>query len=83
MAPLVGDEVVHDLPNLGLFDPRPDGLEAGDHPFVDLDLLEDVLMKPHGGTHIHVRGDGSGPRFDVNEGLAEGCVLPAVVEDGP
>ncbi len=82
MAPLVGEEVIHDLPDPGLLDSLPDGLEAGDHTLLDPDVLADVPVEPHSGTHVHVEDDGSGPCLEVEEGLAEGSVLPAVVEDG-
>jgi len=38
-------------------------------------------VEPHSSAHVHVEGDGGGPRLHVEEGLTEGGVLPAAVED--
>ncbi len=65
VAPLIGEEGAHDLPDPGLLDP---------------DVLEDVLMAPHGGAHVHVESDRGDPCLNINESRAEGRVLPAVME---
>ncbi len=80
VAPLVGEEVIQGLPDPGLLDPLPDGLEAGDHPLLDPDVLEDVLVEPHCGAHVHVESDRGDPCLNIDESRAEGRMLPAVMK---
>jgi hypothetical protein len=45
-------------------------------------VLLDGLVELEGSSHVDVQGDGSRPGLDVDEGLAEGRVLQAVVDNG-
>ncbi len=61
VAPLVGEEVAHDLPDPGLLDP---------------DVLEDVLMEPHGGAMSTSRVTGATPAStSMRAGQRAACFL--------
>jgi hypothetical protein len=45
-------------------------------------VLPDLLVETDGGRHVGVQGQRGGAGLDVDEGLAEGGVLLAVVDDG-
>ena len=82
VAPLVGEDVAEDGLHPVVLHLFHHVLQALDHLILDPCVLPDGLVELDGGRHVGVQGHRGCTGFDVDEGLAEGGVLPAVVDDG-
>ena len=82
VALLVLEHVIEDGPDPVVKGLVQDVFQASDHVLLGPDVLLDGLVKFEGGGHVDVQGSGGHPGLDVDEGLAEGRVLHAVVDYG-